>query len=199
MVPDRIFDPAVNPGIPNILTLAYDRVLSDDKGAVSQDAGQLTFGTVLEGFERVQAQPKLPISRDPSTILHQHWEVLLDADGITGPDGKRIRTKSIFSESSQLRAFFDSGFTFPSVPADVAAAFYSRVPGAQLNTSASYWTIPCDYELNVSFSFGGVEYPIHPLDMSVPYDIANQTLPNGTCMGTVRYSPFVLSLFFTYV
>ncbi|KLO07895.1 acid protease [Schizopora paradoxa] len=197
MVPDRIF--AANPGIPHILTIQYSRILSDDKGAVSQDGGNFTVGTVLsdDGLEAVQEQPKLPVSQDPSTILHQHWEVLLDADGITGPDGRPINTTSVFknsgsSDKRQLRAFFDSGFTFPSVPENVASAIYGRVPGASLNASASppYWTVPCDYELNISFSFAGVEYPIHPLDVSVPYDIANQTLPNGTCMGTFQPSDF---------
>ncbi len=120
--------------------------------------------------------------------LSQHWEALVDEDGLIGPDGQPVPTRTIYKTGPprQLKAMFDSGWTYPAVPDYVAEAIYGRVPSAHFNASAQYWAIPCSYELNISFSFGGVRYPIHPLDMAVPFDFNLQKLPNNMCMGTVR-------------
>ena len=51
---------------------------------------------------------------------------------------------------------------------NIANNIYGRVPGAKLANvtggSAPMWTLPCTTELNISFVFHGVEYPVHPLD-----------------------------------
>ena len=60
------------------------------------------------------------------------------------------------------------------MPRNVADAIYGRVPNASFVTQPSnsstpgVWTYPCSYELNISFVFAGVHYPINPLDLSVP-------------------------------
>lgn len=43
-------------------------------------------------------------------------------------------------------------------------AIYGRVQGAVYDTKNEYWTVPCGQYLNISFGFGGRQYPIHPLD-----------------------------------
>lgn len=69
----------------------------------------------------------------------------------------------------------------------MAQAIYGDVPGAELVNDASLgqiWTLPCDYEINISFKFGGKDIPIHPLDTSLDL---NATDDNGdkVCLGAV--------------
>ncbi len=75
----------------------------------------------------------------------------------------------------------------------IAAAIYSRVPGAKLATidasPSPVWTVPCDFELNITFKFGGVAYPVHPLD-TVMRDITGPVDDQGsaTCVGAFQPS-----------
>jgi len=103
------------------------------------------------------------------------------------------------SNNQQLTVVFDTGYSLPQVPSDVAKAFYESVPGAELVNIAQLdgpiWQIPCDYEINVTFKFGGVSYPINPLDTSLDL---NGTDNNGNpvCYGGVR---LVISFPYTFV
>lgn len=113
----------------------------------------------------------------------------MDANGIIGPDGQQIQTTTTiqnptYGNSSQYHVVFDTGFTYPQVTRDVADAIYGRVPGAEFVTQSDtpgYWRVPCNYELNVTFLFNGVKYPISPLDLTTP-----EAGRSGSCMSTVR-------------
>ena len=86
---------------------------------------------------------------------------------------------------NQLVAVFDSGFTLPQVPRYLADAIYGCVQGAAYDTHSGVWTVPCNQEINVSFMFGGQEFPIHPLDVaSSDFNMVDAT---GTpvCVGVV--------------
>lgn len=73
----------------------------------------------------------------------------------------------------------------------IAAAIYSRVPGAKLANIDAFaspvWTVPCDFELNITLKFGGVAYPVHPLD-TVMRDILGPTDDQGSpsCVGAFQ-------------
>jgi hypothetical protein len=41
---------------------------------------------------------------------------------------------------------------------------YASLPGAQFSEENNLWVVPCDAEVNVTWTFGGKEIPIHPLD-----------------------------------
>ena len=76
------------------------------------------MGSVLPSYEDVTKQPKLPALTDQDGI--QHWQTLLDANGIIGPDGNNITTKTTINNPSegtdnQFHVAFDTGFTFPQV------------------------------------------------------------------------------------
>ncbi|KAJ3873792.1 acid protease [Lentinula edodes] len=190
---DRIFKQ--NTSTPNILTILLSRneenstapEMSNQLVPLLEDQpGQITIGEVIGEYEEVAEQPKLPALVDGSG-LNQHWMTLLDSNGIIGPDGNRINTTSSKSnltqgKSDQLRVVFDSGFSFPQVPADIADDFYGRVPGAFFNETIAYWQVPCSYELNVSFIFASVEYPIHPLDMTA-FNGVDETTGEDVCLG----------------
>jgi len=115
--------------------------------------------------------------------LDQHWQILTDKDnGIIGPDGQPLKVDSIVPgcPDGQLVAVIDSGwvvrehmqfsignhhrFTFSQVPRDISDQIYGRVQGAYYDTKQEFWMIPCQQSLNLTFSFGGQSYFVHPLD-----------------------------------
>ncbi|KAF8635935.1 hypothetical protein AX15_000106 [Amanita polypyramis BW_CC] len=130
--------------------------------------GQLTISELIPGLEQIASVPKLDVDKVNRLLKgDQHWQALTDKNiGIIGPDGQPIQIKSIVpnAPSGELVAVFDSGFTFSQVPRSVSDAIYGRVQGAQYDVQNQYWTVPCGQYLNISFNFGGVNYPVHPLD-----------------------------------
>lgn len=96
----------------------------------------------------------------------QHWSVLLDE--IVGPDGKSIEVDSIVDDvpDNKLVAVLDTGFTLPQVSRYISDAIYGRVQGAEYDKKNGWWLVPCAQELNISFTFAGISYPVHPLDAS---------------------------------
>jgi hypothetical protein len=112
---DRIF--RSNDSISNYLAVLLDR--SDDPD--EPYPGDLTIGEVLSGYEAVTSQPQLPVT---SVMIpgNQHWMTLLDENGIIGPDGQPITIKTQVTNTSYPKnatVVFDTGFTFPQVPAYV--------------------------------------------------------------------------------
>ena len=49
----------------------------------------------------------------------QHWQTLIDEDGILGPDGQPIAVATVVDKTSngkRLTAVFDTGFSLSQVP-----------------------------------------------------------------------------------
>lgn len=186
---DRIF--RQNMSTPNFITVLLSRESDAEPGGSLPQTGQLTVGSIIPDKKDITNQPKLPALTDEFGI--QHWQTLLDANGIIGPDGQNITTTTSISNpkhgtKNQLHAILDTGFSFPQVTRDIADSIYGRVPGAEFitqNNTPGYWRIPCDYELNVSFVLGGVKYPIHPLDLTVPEKVDSSGNPT-TCKSTFQ-------------
>ncbi|KAF9262852.1 acid protease [Marasmius fiardii PR-910] len=146
----------------------YITFLLDRKGSSQGYTGQFTISEVVPQFSNITSMPKLDVE-EVLRVLNsdQHWQALTDKDnGIIGPDGEVISIKSIVprAPSGQLVAVMDSGFTFSQVPRDVSDAIYGRVKGAVYDSTKEWWTVPCGQMLEVSFRFGGVNYPVNPLD-----------------------------------
>jgi hypothetical protein len=173
----------------NTTTANYLTLLLGRESSVNQSfTGQLTISEIVPGFEAVQSMPKLTVeSVHKLTDEDQHWQTYTDAFGVIGPDGQPISVDSIVPKSpdNQLVAVFDSGYTLPQVPRAMSDAIYGRVQGAQYNEQMGVWTVPCTQLINLSFKFGGVEYPIHPLDtVSSDFNMVDAT-GNPICVGTV--------------
>lgn len=112
---DRIF--RQDPTTPNILTVLLSR--SDDPS--EPYPGQITVSDILPGsMQNISEQPKLTVKTVPSSRSgDQHWQALLDPDGIIGPDGQPmvLSTKvSGTANASSLTTVFDTGFTLNQVP-----------------------------------------------------------------------------------
>lgn len=111
---DRIFQQ--NTSTPNYITVLLGRA-DDPKDDLP---GDLTIGEILSGYENIASQPKLNVTVLPNTESDgQHWQTLLDADGVIGPDGKSVDiTTGVESTSNdrQLTVVFDTGYSLPQVP-----------------------------------------------------------------------------------
>ena len=113
----------------------------------------------------------------------------MDPDGITGPNGQPLSLQTGVSStknSEQLTTMFDSGYTLPQVPADVAQQIYSQIEGAKLQNISGLgeiWTMDCSKEVNITFKFAGNSYPVHPLDSTMTS--SDLGLNDSFCFGTV--------------
>lgn len=156
----------------------------------SNMTGQFTIAEVVPGFENILTMPHLSIEKVYKvTDQDQHWQILTDKNnGIIGPDGQAISYSSIVPKApnGQIVAVLDSGFTLPQVPRTVSDAIYGRVQGAEWSPSSQAWLVPCGQLINVTFNFGGVSYPIHPLDVSSSEFGVTFSNGNTACLGTVR-------------
>jgi len=159
----RIFEQ--NKTTDNYISFILDR--KNDPGATV--SGQFAISEPIPGFENITSMPKLDVDTVNKLLkADQHWQALTDKDtGIIGPDGQPIMIKSIvpFAPDGVYVAVIDSGFTFSQVPRQISDAIYGRVQGAYFDSTNQYWMIPCGQILNLTFMFGGVAYPVHPLDV----------------------------------
>lgn len=193
-VVDRIF--RQNTSTPNYISFLLGR--SGDP--TEPFPGDITIGQPLEPYGNITSQPKLTVTQAEGGASGQHWQTLLDKNGIIGPDGQPISVESGVkgAPKDQLTVIFDSGFSLPQVPKyvlrslhthiyiirrkrrmlisylfnsrfdrSVADAIYDRIPGAQfqnLTNPGAVWTLPCTAEVNITFKFSNISFPIHPLD-----------------------------------
>ncbi|KAI8978776.1 acid protease [Trametes punicea] len=188
---DRIFQQDTS--TPNFITVLLGRI----RDPTDSPTGDLTVGEVLPGYDQITSQPKLPVSAVASSDSgNQHWQILLDADGIIGPAGDNIIDElnietavSSTSNKKQLTVVLDTGFSLPQVPSRVAEAFYKNVPGAALvnraDLNGQVWQLPCDKEVNVTFKFSGVKYPIHPLDTNLDLNLTDSS-GKRVCVGAFQ-------------
>ncbi|KAG9315851.1 aspartic peptidase domain-containing protein [Chiua virens] len=161
---DRIF--MSNPSVPPTLAILLQR--SDDPD--EPYPGDLAIGEVLGDYKDILNQPQHPVTIAPLAD-GQHWQTLLDVNGIIGPDGKpiEIKTQVTGAQTQNATVIFDTGFSLPQVPSYVAEALYSAIPNSVLENVSNLgeiWVLPCDQEVSATFIFGGIEFPIHPLDLN---------------------------------
>ncbi|KIJ62531.1 hypothetical protein HYDPIDRAFT_93865 [Hydnomerulius pinastri MD-312] len=161
---DRIF--ASNNSIPPYIAILLQR--SEDPE--EPYPGDLSIGEVLTQYQDILNAPRHEVTT-VSLSGGQHWQTLLDENGIIGPNGKpiSIKTQVTDAQTNNATVVFDTGFTLPQVPSYVAEALYGDIPGSVLTNVSGLgeiWVLPCDQEVNATFLFGGVEFPIHPLDLN---------------------------------
>jgi hypothetical protein len=178
------------------ITFYLDRA----NGTSVSNTGMLTIDEVLPQYSNITSYTKLTVDKvHRLTDADQHWQVLTDTNGIIGPDGNTVALDSIVPSApdGQLVAVLDTGFTLTQVPRYVSDAIYGRVPGAVYDGKNQFWTVPCDSLINVSFKFGGVEIPIHPLDTVMSEFSYKDANGNPACVGSVSLPPIILSYYRT--
>ncbi|KAI0276912.1 aspartic peptidase domain-containing protein [Russula aff. rugulosa BPL654] len=184
---DRIF--RQDTSVPNFISVLLNRP-NDTREAYT---GEMTIGEVLPLFQNISNQPKVPVTVLQSGLSTlQDFSILLDPDGVIGPDGNAIKITSNATlapshDSHQLQVIFDTGTAMPQLPKYVVDAIYSGAKGAKLinitELDGYTWVVDCDVEFNISFKIGGRTYPIHPLDVTQPTTDDNG---NTYCFGTFQ-------------
>ena len=107
---DRIF--TSNDSVSPIIAILLQR--SDDPDELYP--GDLAVGEVLTDYQDILIQPRLPVTLSPLQG-DQHWQTLLDVNGIIGPNGKpiEIKTQVTGAQTPNATVVFDTGFTLPQV------------------------------------------------------------------------------------
>lgn len=174
----------------NFLSFQLDRQ-NDPTDTIT---GQVTISELISGYESIASQTKLYLKDTFMDSANQHWAIVTDSGGVIGPDGNSISVDSIVPHvtGGKMVAVLDSGFTYSQVPRKMSDAIYGRVQGASYSTKDSLWYVPCNQYLNLSFVFGGVNMPIHPLDI-VSNDISSSD-SNGLCQGPVSAVCFACTI-----
>ncbi|KAK0202037.1 aspartic peptidase A1 [Desarmillaria ectypa] len=209
----RILDKLDNDSGDSVLTNVFSQVSNSSSKFISflldrsgdpgsNITGQLTISEYVDGYDSITSMPEIDVEEVHKLLeSEQHWQALTDKNnGVIGPDGKVIQIDSIVPKAprGQLVAVFDSGFTFTQVPRDLSDAIYGRVQGASYDSDNEWWTVPCGQMLNISFNFGGQNYPVHPLDtVDDNFNIKND---NGTrvCIGAFQPITTAFSLLGNY-
>ncbi|GJJ15298.1 hypothetical protein Clacol_009574 [Clathrus columnatus] len=171
-----------NTSTPNFVTVLLQRV-GDDEPTIN---GQFTISEIVPGMENIQSQPQVPVTVVTNQETpNQHWSTLIDA--VYGPDGHLVPITSTVpgTPSGKFVVAYDTGFTFPQVPRQLSDAIYGRVQGAEYDQQDGFWIIPCEQELNVTFTIGGNNFTINPLDTSVPSSAVGGKDPNQ-CIGAFQ-------------
>ncbi|KAH9893312.1 aspartic peptidase domain-containing protein [Cubamyces lactineus] len=180
------------PDLPNYTTFLMTR----SEIGIS-DGGVLTVSEVLSNMTDVLNAPlyQSPISSQWTTVMDGMYvngeflngfsnfsTVYRENLNVTVPDGSTIAT-------------FDTGTSYVQGPPEYTKAIYSRVPGAKpvppdsglASPNMLFYTVPCDTKLNITWSFSGNLYPMHPVDA---IDIVfNSTSGTFFCIGTIFGGP----------
>ncbi|TDL22932.1 acid protease [Rickenella mellea] len=156
-VMENIF--AANPSLPPYFTVDLSR--SATMG--SSNGGTFTIGETRSDLSAISNAPKLPI------VDLTRWITLLDGIVVSGQTfAPPITNYNVPGQlPTQLVTLLDTGGPFAIVPKMYLDAIYGNVPGGQFVEALGQYVIPCDTVIDVSFVFGGVAYPIHPLDSVV--------------------------------
>lgn len=75
------------------------------------------------------------------------------------------------------------GTTLSLIPESDAERIHEKIPGAKIDDSGEFYTIPCNTKTVVSFTFGGRSFDIDPKDLSFV-----QSNPNnrGECLSGLK-------------
>ncbi|TBU31743.1 aspartic peptidase domain-containing protein [Dichomitus squalens] len=172
---------AQDPALPDFFDVQLGRTTELDDVA----DGTFLISAHAAGFEDVADAPRLP------RVAPEHWGVVLDAMVVDGESFAFNASRIKGVPAGKVVAVLDTGFSFPPLPAPAVDAIYGGIPGAVYDESSAAWLVPCNSSTNLTFVFGGQEFPVHPLDLTFPVAV---TLPvNGVdtnvtaCLGTYQY------------
>ncbi|THH32514.1 hypothetical protein EUX98_g1659 [Antrodiella citrinella] len=178
---------AQNVSAPNMFSVLLGRTGDTD----GNQEGIFTIAEYDPGFPNITSQPKLP--RTPAQ-LHDlttlpRWSIEMDGMKVNGKPFQ-FNTSSVAEASpGKTVVVLDTGFTFSQIPPAAVDFIYQSIPGFVLNTTTGVYTVPCDATTDLTFEFGGVEYPIDPLDIAVIHTSADNTTVCQNAFQTISLPP----------
>ncbi|PIL34121.1 hypothetical protein GSI_03832 [Ganoderma sinense ZZ0214-1] len=147
--------------------------------------GVFVISSHATGYENVTSAPKLP------RVAPEHWSVVVDGMLINGQSFAFNQSRIDGVPTGSIVAALDTGFSFPPLAPAAVDAIYGSIPGALYDSNSQVWLVPCNASANLTFVFGGQQFPVHPLDLTFP---VVATLPvNGqatnvtACINTYQY------------
>ncbi|KAJ7029306.1 aspartic peptidase A1 [Mycena alexandri] len=152
----------------NKTTANYITFLLDRKNDPGEPfTGQFTIGIPAAGYENITSQAKLNVETVHKLLDdQQHWQALTTKDQTHRPQSPRRPDGRL--------------------PRDMSDAIYGRVQGAVYDSTNEWWTVPL---------FGGVAFPIHPLDVvDDNFKILDKN-GNPVCIGAFQPITSAFSLF----
>ncbi|KAI0329759.1 acid protease [Cubamyces sp. BRFM 1775] len=171
------------PSLPSYTTFLMQR----SSGGIT-DGGVFTVSEVLSNMTDVLNAPRF------DAVLPDFWDTFMDGLYV---NGKFVSGGSSYENSTEVQvpkgstiANFDSGTSAIRGPALYAHAIYKDVPGAQLISDGSgvvQYSVPCNTKLNITWSFGGHLYPMHPID-ALLFNLDDDS-GEFNCMGSISGGP----------
>lgn len=118
-----------------------------NRAADGQNKGEIKFGaTNPEKFTGA-------ITYTPLSSKDGEWAIQMDDVAF---DGKKAGVGGV-------KSYIDTGNSLIFGPQDKVAKIHSLIPGANSSTGQTY-TVPCDTEKPLTFTFSGVDYKVYPQD-----------------------------------
>ncbi|GBE87459.1 acid protease [Sparassis crispa] len=154
-----------NTDIPPQITIYMSR----NTGTGEIDGGEFTIGEALPEYAQIADTPQLPAIDSPLGPL---WTIQFDGLVINGQTYQQTGVGS-----TNFTASLDSG----TPTAFIDSYFYDRIYGSNPNS------IPCDTQINVSLIISGQEFPIHPIDLTIPE--SGTSVSNAICSAAMYSLP----------
>ncbi|PSR71030.1 hypothetical protein PHLCEN_2v13078 [Hermanssonia centrifuga] len=166
-----------NQSAPNLFTVLLGRAYDQD----GPEEGAFTIGEYVDGFEAVANEPKL--FRTPAQTVNitdtPRWSVQMDSMTVNGKQFQFNKTVVAEADPGKQVVVLDTGFTFSQIPPAAVDFIYSSIDGAMFNQTSGLWQVPCECTTNLSFEFGNMSIPIHPLDITTVASNGNETICNN--------------------
>ncbi|KAI0699010.1 aspartic peptidase domain-containing protein [Cytidiella melzeri] len=159
---------AQSPNLPNNLDIHLQRSVDLE----STGNGSLLIGEHSNEFGDITKQPVL------DTLTDSEWVVTVDAIKVNGVS-LDLGTSAIppLKNTKKVGGLLDSGSSDLILPDATVPLIYHAIPGAFFSQDDGVYVVPCHSSANVSITMGGIEYPVHPLDLTQPQQIE---LPIGS-------------------
>ncbi|KAI0072608.1 acid protease [Panus rudis PR-1116 ss-1] len=169
---DNVF--SFYPDEPNFMTFLLSR---DILGVV--DGGDFTIGEVLQGFEEIQSSPQLKVLSSVAWITFMD-AVIINGQRISGHSFGSPLVKEIPDDKTIIIP--DTGTSFATAPQVYVDAMYKDIPGSTFADEFSTYIFPCDAKVNITMVFGDREFPMHPIDATIPAEIEDDG--SAMCIGS---------------
>ncbi|GJN87748.1 hypothetical protein Rhopal_000703-T1 [Rhodotorula paludigena] len=154
--------------------VSLTRFIDVPNASAIEPGGSITFGYLNASLYSSEINYV-----DIPSGMESYWLIPLDNVAVNGTN------VTSWAAAQRPNAAIDTGTTLIGGPRDVISRIYGQVEGAQPATGVytGYYSYPCDSNVTVSFTFGGITYDMEPADFNLgPFGVDTAT-NRSTCLG----------------
>ncbi|TFY81571.1 hypothetical protein EWM64_g2445 [Hericium alpestre] len=146
-------------------------------GRNSSIGGTFTISSYLSNFSAVANATRIPIMPNATG-----WQIPV---GGVFVNGTAYNVSQDAPDGGNATALIDSGTSYAVVPQTLSNLIYQIIPGAKACPlgDGQVWLVPCLGTSNVTFEFGGEQFPVHPLDMTNVQIYTQNSTRYAACIG----------------